>query len=753
MEATFAFSKCRLDAGAVSVNGRRCEFAAPMASATLAQRLAGMDGETVRETFSCGEFDVTREIWCRADAGACALRYLVRNARHTPFVLSSVKVVDAAGDAVGLADAPVSHWRAFLDSARAMGGFPSAVRLGVLDETYQTAAFGLYWGYEEHEKLRASAPTALAFDNYCVMDGGDDAMPKLLAGFIELGHHYADMRVATDASRTVLAEFSATATFDCELAPNETRATGWFLVAETATHNEAQSFYANAVARLANVDEAPSARPPAVGCTWHYYGGFISEKTVLDNAEAAVRRNIPLDYYLVDDFWEPFYGDWEPVPELFPNGMRFVADNIRAAGMKPGIWTSPFAVKPRSKTAALHDDILFRDANGEKITFYGDYMIDPTAPGALAWVGDLYRRLHQDWGFEYFKLDKVDFPSYEFRKAKPVCRNRSVTLVEAYRMMLCAVREAVGPASYICVCGGHYGASIGLCDTQRSSCDTYGRWRSNDNGHPVKNMELRLKQTLGRLPWRRIWHTNPDGLEIRRQEKSLDKRDFGLSVGLLTDDEATLATVAAYVAGGIVMCGESLVNLDDERLAMYRRVVPSLGAASSAIDLYREWMPSQYATHVVPACRDLASWNTVSVLNVADAPADFTVTLSGEAVRDLGGEYFAVFENVEQRFFGIYGQGGEIELEAVPAHAARVLRIMPVPAAGEVALLSTDLHFSGGGVEIAEWKPYGGGIRGRLSTPWRQYPVRVWALRVVDEVPETGLAELKPGETEFEIVF
>ena len=35
-------------------------------------------------------------------------------------------------------------------------------------------------------------------------------------------------------------------------------------------------------------------QPPAVGCTWHYYGSFIDEKTVIDNAEFGDAPGAPI---------------------------------------------------------------------------------------------------------------------------------------------------------------------------------------------------------------------------------------------------------------------------------------------------------------------------------------------------------------------------------------------------------------------------------------------------------------------------
>ena len=66
------------------------------------------------------------------------------------------------------------------------------------------------------------------------------------------------------------------------------------------------------------------------------------------------------------------------------------------------------------------------------------------------------------------------------------------------------------------------------------------------------------------------------------------------------------------------------------------------------------------------------------------------------------------------------GAGERIDLGLVPPHASRLLRIAPWPGDGPV-LAGTDLSFSGGGVEVVEWRPGEGEVAGqggdRLGLP------------------------------------
>lgn len=693
------------------------------------KRFAGRDGVSTLDSFLSPDagLKLTREVWRDFSLGRCAVRYLFENLSGQDFLLENIRVLDVKK--MTLSGADPALWRAFLDRAEPMDGMPSAIRLGTFDDTAAGAVSGSVWVKPDFDLVRNAPTHTFPFENFGLFDGGTDESGKLVVGFVELAHHFADMEIAMDEDGKHFCRLTADAVFDCVVPPNGERATQFLAVFSETTHNRALDAYTDWLGRASGVPAMPSGRAPAVGCTWHFYGGAVTEAIVQENIEAKKTRSIPLDVYMIDDYWEPFYGDWNAIPSVFPHGMREIADRIREAGMRPGIWTAPFAVKPVSETAKRHPEMFFRDANGELVHFFGDFMIDPTAPGALRWIEDLYRRLHDDYGFTYFKLDKVDFPHPQWRSQKPVCHDRSVTLVEAYRMLLAKIRETVGKDSYICICGGHYGASIGLGDTQRSSGDTYGSWISGKAENAVPQQEYRLKQTLGRLHYRRIWMTNADGMELRRRTEPFLPNDFGLSRGLMTDDEARLMTVVHYLNGGIVMCGEGLPDIDDERLALYRHVIPSIDTLSRPLDLFHPWMPTQFATRIRPRCPELTPWNTISIVNYTGEKMTASVLLDGDAVEGLTGRDFLLFELVTGTFLGWNHAGGRAEITDIPPHAGRILKIIPAdPQSGEVYLLGTDLHNSCGGVEIASWRSDAPGTAaGTIETPWTRYSVKITA--------------------------
>jgi alpha-galactosidase len=80
---------------------------------------------------------------------------------------------------------------------------------------------------------------------------------------------------------------------------------------------------------------------PKKGCTWYYYGDTVSQQDVYTNLQVLKDKGFPIDVVQVDEGWEQRFGNWDG-NHRFPDGMERVAQEIHAAGYRPGIWTAPF---------------------------------------------------------------------------------------------------------------------------------------------------------------------------------------------------------------------------------------------------------------------------------------------------------------------------------------------------------------------------------------------------------------------------
>jgi alpha-galactosidase len=482
--------------------------------------------------------------------------------------------------------------------------------------------------------------------------------------------------------------------------------------------------------RYHNVKEPPKAAP-TVPCSWYYYYRDFGEKEFNETLEYLPKDRIPFDVYLIDDSWDRTWGNWRG-NELWPGGMKTAADKIRALGYTPGIWSCPFVVHPGSTLAAEHPEWMLRLDDGTPYTYGGarpNYILDPTYPGVCEHLEETYRRLTSDWGFTYHKLD---FMQRVVNEKRVVFYDQSATRLEAYRRGLEAIHRGTGPDSYISVCGGHYGGSIGIANSQRSGSDMRPR-----GARAAKT----FKQNILRTWMSRLWHVNPDAMMVRQPSDLGEQR--------LTDAEARTSAINQYVAGGMVKLTFVFAGLDEYTKSLYRNIIPSVNSSSIPLDLFEQPCPSEFLTRVTPRCKDLNPWVTVAVVNLTDQPKPVTVTLSEKVLESMPGSKFFIFDFFSQKPLGIFEAGARIRLGNLTAHDSRLLRIAPWTGDKPV-LAGTNLHFSGGGVEMTSWQADINQVSGRIETKWN-YPVRVTAAFPTGDGYVLNTAIIEPGQSTFRI--
>ena len=237
---------------------------------------------------------------------------------------------------------------------------------------------------------------------------------------------------------------------------------------------------------------------------------------------------------------------------------------------------------------------------------------------------------------------------------------------------------------------------------------------------------------------------------VRRRDEVYREGSHGfLSLGRFSDEEARTIAVNQYIGGGMVCLCEKFVELDEDRKALYRHVMPSIDSPGIPLDPFEAVCPSQILTRVSPVCESLAPWVTVSVVNWLDEPRDMSVALADAVTASLDGDRFLVTEFFSQEPLGIFERGATIDLGEREPHTSQVVRITPWD--GRTSTLAgTDLHFSGGGVEIAEWHVGTDGVEGLVETRW-DYPVMVSVAFPKGETFEVRTVTTLPGSRRFKL--
>ncbi len=175
--------------------------------------------------------------------------------------------------------------------------------------------------------------------------------------------------------------------------------------------------------RLSFLRARGSERPVPGGWeSWYNHYSDINEDLVLSALDSLDDNgNFVNRYYIergkptvfqVDDGWEIAVGDWEANRERFPNGMKRIADRVRGKGFIPGIWIAPFAVTTISRVFHERPEWLLRDSSGRParagwLPAWGGWFhcLDLSREDVREHLYALFRRLVDEWGFRYLKLD------------------------------------------------------------------------------------------------------------------------------------------------------------------------------------------------------------------------------------------------------------------------------------------------------------------------------------------------------------
>ena len=324
---------------------------------------------------------------------------------------------------------------------------------------------------------------------------------------------------------------------------------------------------------LGEANEARTGSAFQVGwCSWYQFFHAVTEEDVLRNLEALDRRRgeIPVDVVQLDDGYQHAIGDWLETNAKFPRGLAPLAQEIRAAGFRPGIWTAPFSVVRESRLFAAHPEWLLQQGGSphrgllhREWSAGGDvYVLDTSREEVRRHLMRTFAGL-RGMGFTYHKLDFLYTVAMQADAADP-----SLTRAGRLRRGLEAIRDGVGDDAFMLGCGCPQGAAVGLVDGMRVSADTAPHW-TIDPGAAIPGIEPTMPSVANAIAgicgraWmhRRLWQNDPDCLMVRS-----DGTDLAAAEAL------TLSGVIA-ASGGMVMVSDDVAALQTAACDRFREVV------------------------------------------------------------------------------------------------------------------------------------------------------------------------------------
>lgn len=269
-------------------------------------------------------------------------------------------------------------------------------------------------------------------------------------------------------------------------------------------------------------------RWPATGWTsWYKHYTNISEDIILDNLSSFTKNNIPIDIFQVDDGYQAAVGDWLEVKPSFPNGMKHIADTIRAAGRVPGIWLAPFICEEGSKIMKDHPDWLLM-SGGKPVTAGWNpnwsgtfYALDANNDEFLYHVREVFDTVLNQWGFDLVKLDFL----YAAAMVPRAGKTRGTIMAEAMKFL----RRCAGDR-LVLACGVPLGAAFGMTDFCRVGSDVAPKWED----HLLSALHYRervstansLASTVGRAHLNgRVFANDPDAVILRNENNSMSREE------------------------------------------------------------------------------------------------------------------------------------------------------------------------------------------------------------------------------------
>ena len=414
--------------------------------------------------------------------------------------------------------------------------------------------------------------------------------------------------------------------------------------------------------------------------TAYYFG--LNQGAALTNAQLLAQhlKDFGYNFFHIDEGYQYARGEYTTEnATTFPDGMKAFEAKVQHLGLTPGIWTAPFEVSERSWVYQNHKDWLVHNLHDQPIhagfvinnsrhkkQLDQLYMLDTTNPGAQNYLRETYRTLAHDWGIRYIKLDFMDDSAIEGRHYQP-----NTTAMEAQRIGLQVIREAVGENVILDKDGSAMLNPVGLVDSGRISQDT---------GHTFESSHDAATGVAARYYMNRNFYvSDPDAFTVSRQ--TVDEQEWHGGKRALSLDEARVSIALSAVAGGMFEIGDDLPTLyaDADRMALVENRdlinMARLGRASFPVDLMtyaaEDTMPSIFVLH------QSKRQTIVTVFNWTEKPRQHQLQLS-----DLGLPGAVQVSDLLGDQTPFQQEAGSISLSLAP-HSVRMFKVLDsaVPAA------------------------------------------------------------------------
>ncbi len=455
------------------------------------------------------------------------------------------------------------------------------------------------------------------------------------------------------------------------------------------------------------IDRRRCPRAPTGWMSWNTYFDKAGSAENLAEARIGAKCLKPfgLEIWSIESWQDN--SEWLPVSTFhhhenrcfakqFPEGMKRLADEIRALGFRPGLWMSLYG-EGDERFYQAHRDLYLHDKSGKPIdNWAGRHMLDTTNPDALALMTRLARQASEEWGYEFFKFDGMaNTPrKFELPEIRACAKNPSDS--RWFENSVRALREGIGPDRLFLGCMGDFtGTEAQFLDASRLGSDVVGCYRS---------AELRTYPGCAPSPWCQLpvrWRNVLHQAECTFTQVFVNNLMFYTDPDTLLVNESlelheaeVMATIIG-LPGQLMFAGDKLGELRPNRMKIIQQVLP-------VADIHPRNLYPYAASSMIPiwnlvVTRSFGDWNVVAVFNWKDEPQDLAVTLE-ELGLDDSVDHVA-WEFWQGEFLGPIK--GSISLR-VPMRSVKLLAVRPE--AAHPQFVGDDRHVTQGAVELTDLK-------------------------------------------------
>ena len=430
--------------------------------------------------------------------------------------------------------------------------------------------------------------------------------------------------------------------------------------------------------------------PPTGWMSWNTYFDKATEEDNLAEARIGVEKLKPfgMEIWHIESWQDNSdqlpvskfsCGTLRPNPRQFPHGMKWLADEIRKLGFKPGIWTVPFGTGDH-EFYKQHKDWFLHNPDGTPMrNWCGLYLLDPSQDEVIKHMEQTHRTMSEEWGYDYFKIDGMSgrHHSYSahFYERPDVQAAFKNSCKDPFKRCLEALRRGIGKDAIWLACQGHYsGHEIGLADAGRLGSDIV----ACNNPPSWHNYSDQAKITLNQLFVNNIvWYTDPDTLMV------------GSYAPIET---ARLATTVVALPGQMMFAADKLAELPDDRMRLLQQSLPVCDVRP--LDLYPIFDMTPIWDLKVQRPFPFGEWDVVGVFNWSEKPAKQTVRFE-ELGLDKG--KWIVYDFWNAKLLGLFDTEFTQTIPAQGSGLYAIHRNLDRP-----QFISTDRHITQGATSILE---------------------------------------------------